>query len=889
MAAHEDFRDALAAWAEDLLRPYLERLAARTRRETIKEFNDPVWGTIVLRPLEVVLLDSPLLQRLRFIRQLGVVHLVYPAANHTRLEHSIGVVSQIERLVESINEHCDEVLPVVDDDRNLLRLTALCHDIGHGVMSHVSENALDNFEDVLHVRESFSDAIQAEDVKLSEIAAYYLVGSPAFAELLTEARRVVDERALPAGAVDLMQKAIIGERINDRIPLLHELISGPFDADKLDYMTRDAFMTGVPVVTDMARLVQKIRAVPVTKEQLPDKLAASVRDNRPSYVMTGISLSGGRTLDELMFGRVLLHDKLYRHHKVRAAEAMVASIFRQVAGLFAGGPALAAYRLLDHEIFELRLADIVRLAQRDLDQEETAAADIAVRLAARLKARDLFVRAFAFAQDMPGDPYHSDPDHYDGLEQVVSDSDDLEFRGELMGRVAEELRSICGRLAPGLIDKYGANFKPYLWLDPPLAPPDNTEVMHAYLISETPEGSQVLDFKAGIAGASRWSDAYLLTRDIGYVFAPDDLAAYVFVASEIVFRRDHGIRVPGTMVTYAKQDRDMIEQCKLALADRDYYVGLPSDLAPLPLRLRGADIDRRVRAVLQQLQGYEGPRTRRQDKGPPMLSEQRIIDWLKQFGSEFDDEPLKLLEGLRLVGRGQVIQALAEFVEGNRAVFAGAAICPLGAAKDSSAITSYYANDLRGFEGLEVMSVAAALTTDRPIIFIDDFIGSGQQSVSILEEWFDVELTTSLAERREGPLNEKSQEGLRQRWLGFVFADGRAEGLELLTAAIARLELTGKPFLAEDRQAPRAFAGDVSERRLALRERCREIGKELLNDGEERHDEAWRSARALGYGNDAFLVTFPYNTPTQALTCLWKSGTVAGVDWMALFPRRAKL
>jgi hypothetical protein len=887
LEAHEQFRNALHSWAERLLRPYLDALGKRTRNETIKEFNDPVWGTIVLRPLEVVILDSPLLQRLRFIRQLGVVHLVYPAAHHTRLEHTIGVVSQIDRLVESINEHCEEAAPVDGDKRHLLRLTALCHDIGHGAMSHVSENALDNFAEVLEIRESFSDCIGNEEVKLSEIASYHLLGSRAFAELLANARQIVDERALPENAVELMQKAIIGERIDQKIPLLHELISGPFDADKLDYMTRDAFMSGVPVVTDMARLVQKIRAVSVTADQLPDKVAASVR-KRASYVMTGISLSGGRTLDELMFGRVLLHDKLYRHHKVRAGEAMVASIFRQIAGLVPEGPSLAAFELLDHEIIELELADIERLAQRPLTSEELAAAEIAVLLAGQLKARDLFVRAFAFALDMPSDPYHSDPEHYDGLEQVVRNSDDLEFRGELMGKVAEELHRLCELLAPELIEKYGRNFKPYLWLDPPLVPPDHTDVMHAHLITDTPEGSRILPFKAGVAGASRWSDAYLLTRDIGYVFAPDDLAMYTFVACEAVFRRDYAIRIPETMVTYAKQDIEGLEACRLTLAERGFFKGLPSDLHPRPPRLLNADIGRRVLAVLQTLQGYEGPRTNRRDKGPPLLSEQRIIDWLKQFGGEFDDEPLKLLEELRLVGREQILAALTSFMDTHEDAFAGAAICPLGTAKDSSAVTTYYANDLRGHRGAEVMSLGTALTTERPIIFIDDFVGTGQQSVSILEEWFDVTPSTALGETRDGPLSEGSREALRCRPLGLVFAQGGSGGVQPLEGAVERLGLEAEVFLADD-QAPRAFGAEISKPRKELMEYCREVGLALLADGERRHTKKWREERALGYGNDAFLVSFPYNTPTQTLTCLWKSGKVADVDWLALLPHRKKV
>ncbi|MFB9768143.1 hypothetical protein ACFFOS_27450, partial [Nocardioides kongjuensis] len=99
----ESHRQALEQFAEELLRPYIERVTAGHLVREPKEFNDPIWGTIRLSPLEVTILDSPLLQRLRRIRQLGVVHLVYMAATHTRLEHSLGVVHEVQQIVASLN------------------------------------------------------------------------------------------------------------------------------------------------------------------------------------------------------------------------------------------------------------------------------------------------------------------------------------------------------------------------------------------------------------------------------------------------------------------------------------------------------------------------------------------------------------------------------------------------------------------------------------------------------------------------------------------------------------------------------------------------------------------------------------------------------------------
>src|SRR5260370_16160501 len=218
-------RSFLEAFAEELLRPYITELTKTPPRPQRKDCNDPIWKTFILQPLEVIVLDSPLLQRLRYVRQLGVAHWVYPGATHTRFEHSIGVVRQTEALIASINLHSggESNLLISPEWRNLLRLTALCHDIGHGVMSHVSENALEHFEETESVGLAFADELGVEPPKPSEIAAYYLIGSPAFRDLLAIAQKEARDNRLPDNPAMWMQRALICVQINDTIPLLHEV------------------------------------------------------------------------------------------------------------------------------------------------------------------------------------------------------------------------------------------------------------------------------------------------------------------------------------------------------------------------------------------------------------------------------------------------------------------------------------------------------------------------------------------------------------------------------------------------------------------------------------------------------------------------------------------
>src|SRR4051794_24808551 len=103
-----DLQTAVERFAEKQLRPYLDFLKRPKQRRTGKEISDPVWKTIHLTAFEVVLLDSPILQRLRLIRQLGVAHWVYPGAVHTRFEHALGTLYQVQELIDAINRSAAE-------------------------------------------------------------------------------------------------------------------------------------------------------------------------------------------------------------------------------------------------------------------------------------------------------------------------------------------------------------------------------------------------------------------------------------------------------------------------------------------------------------------------------------------------------------------------------------------------------------------------------------------------------------------------------------------------------------------------------------------------------------------------------------------------------------
>src|SRR4051794_15197468 len=97
------FQREIELFVEGHLRDYIAQITKQSIPRAPKEFSDPVWATIYVTRFEIVIIDSPLFQRLRRIRQLGVVHWIYPGATHTRFEHSLGTLYQMQQLIDSVN------------------------------------------------------------------------------------------------------------------------------------------------------------------------------------------------------------------------------------------------------------------------------------------------------------------------------------------------------------------------------------------------------------------------------------------------------------------------------------------------------------------------------------------------------------------------------------------------------------------------------------------------------------------------------------------------------------------------------------------------------------------------------------------------------------------
>ncbi|MFI5310764.1 MAG: HD domain-containing protein [Gemmatimonadales bacterium] len=248
--------------------------------------RDPLWNNIRVDPVAQRLLDTAVFQRLRYVRQLGLAHLVYPGATHTRFEHALGAYHLARRTLSYLRDG-GALADVGADEPAVVAAAALLHDVGHYPFSH---------------------ALEEIGVPNHEVVSRPLVTEGEVADILHQE---------VAGDAPARVYALICGMSGSP---LQGLISGSLDLDKMDYLKRDALMCGVPYgEIDEDRLLHAMVVLddPAT--------------GRPAI---GIRTKGLAALESLLFAKYQMYRNVYWHHAVRSATAMYK---RLVEGALARG------------------------------------------------------------------------------------------------------------------------------------------------------------------------------------------------------------------------------------------------------------------------------------------------------------------------------------------------------------------------------------------------------------------------------------------------------------------------------------------------------------------------------------------------------------------------
>ncbi|MCB0735294.1 MAG: HD domain-containing protein [Flavobacteriales bacterium] len=265
-----------------------------------KIINDPIYGFINIDDeLIFQLIEHPYFQRLRRIRQLGLTGLVYPGATHTRFHHAIGAMHLMHRAIAVLR---NKGVEITEDEALSAKAAILLHDIGHGPFSHVLEDTI---------------LIGVHHEQLSLAYMHRLNGE--FNGALEQAIQI----------------------FSDTYPkrFLHQLVSSQLDMDRLDYLTRDSFYTGVSEgIVGLERIIHMLN---VREDQL-------VIDEKGVY-----------SVEKFIVARRLMYWQVYLHKTALAADGLLLSIMRRARYLVDGGkevfmlPKLAYFlknRIQAHEL-----------------------------------------------------------------------------------------------------------------------------------------------------------------------------------------------------------------------------------------------------------------------------------------------------------------------------------------------------------------------------------------------------------------------------------------------------------------------------------------------------------------------------------------------------------
>jgi HD superfamily phosphohydrolase len=248
-----------------------------------KIINDPVYGFITLNhPLLLDIVAHPYYQRLRRIHQMAFAHLVYPGAVHTRLHHSLGAY---HLMCSALDELRRKGIPIDPEEEMGAKIAILLHDIGHGPFSHALENVL--------IR-----GVHHEDISISIMRAL----DREFGGRLATAIRIFTHEHPRR--------------------FLHQLVSGQLDMDRMDYLTRDSFFTGVSEGVIGYDRILKMLTVHNGELMVEEKAIYSI--------------------EKFLVSRRLMYWQVYLHKTVLSAEKMLVKILERAKELIARGTPVPA-------------------------------------------------------------------------------------------------------------------------------------------------------------------------------------------------------------------------------------------------------------------------------------------------------------------------------------------------------------------------------------------------------------------------------------------------------------------------------------------------------------------------------------------------------------------
>ncbi len=861
-----------------------------------KEIFDAVWGNVDFSSGEIAILDSPLLQRLRKIKQLGLAHYVYCGCDYSRYFHTIGVVFLADRMATAIN-HCDIKWDDKEYFKAVIRLAAIFHDVGHMFLSHVSEHFFGKSvlyprnEEIRTMLEQFETSA-GKSASLHELLSCMIVNTDAVHRLLKLTVPAIEgfnrhnENRDIDRLVEYISSLIVGVPVDRKILPYSSIINGPIDADKCDYLSRDSHVTRVPVAVDISRITQKLSVVRSEDINTSQLWHEDADDSIPFYELA-MQDSAEKALFQLCIARTIMFDSVYYHHKVLTAETECRSLLSRLVNL--DKRVFTTFdEILEHtdEDFNRYFFDSLR---RERGEADCAVIDEVQTAFENLFNRRLAKRVICIMPDyLSGKQINKEP----FFDNVITQIDSEEEK-----KLIDEIKKEYIRIREMLDHVNVTDEKQHIYM---IQAPSQIFWHSKIQVPIDLRNGNKRDFKGYELVSSRETSS-----SSSYIVTDEEDRLLVCLAAEKVLYKIYHIRLREESLTCGKYDKEDINRRCKELFQKGYY-----DDAPELIRdniLHNHISKAKIRRIESRFGSYEGP-------GGYKVTEERAGLFFRQVMAVCEDKNTchTVVDGIyRLLTEGALFfdrkyigehieQALSGLWDGSGQKLY---VVPLGKLLDSAKHMSYFWNDVK-LPNLCAdidCSLEEILKIDSSgkIIFFDDGAYSGTQLISIMQEYMGAEVKKTTEEHVK-PLSHEGRQKLSQKKIIFFFLAFNASmeaGIrrELQEIGLKNVEFVYVQDLSSKRLEPGQGIFKDEEQRELVKKLLWQIGYSVMKDQKKingRYKSNWSEKRvkdaALGYNDAQQMVILKSSVPTYTITAFWEQGKCNGFMWEPLFKRTKK-
>ncbi len=905
-------REEINLFTKNALKDYIPRVDKLLKKDGWPQESmlfDTVWGNIEFTNAEIVLIDSPVFQRLRGVSQLGLASLLYPGATHNRFEHSLGVAHIAAKIFDRINKsnsitdkgyHESPEL----DLRSILRISSLFHDIGHVFFSHIGErffksDSYSESEKIRNIIFQFRRKISAtlengayDLIKINEgeLLSALILASPATKQLLElivtlYGIKIRDAKNEADRIADLAACFIIGLPVSDKCAIIPQILSGSLDADKLDYLLRDSQRTGIPVVIDVDRIIAKLRIVEQEREVKTAVWTSLDVNSKP--LTLALNFTAARTIDDVAQSRSIMQEKVYAHQKVLTAEAMFFEALHLLN--ISNSKIFASY----DKIYSISESDFLTTDQeKSLSRfgkaEDTTLFKRGCKILSDIKNRNLINRCCVFSEEDLNDSDSSGNINTRSFIDSVFSQGSLESK-EFIARI----RKVAISLATSLEQHEKAEFlEDNLILLSAMPDPSNQDNQFS-IITDT----KIVQYQS-LFKYNHWQSGRDSSMRQFYIFTSREVSELVYLACHSVMLLDENIKLNEDAYYKSKLNftiySNLIKKITNLESDDKYILAI-RNLFIIDY-IEEKYIHDKISEINSRLDGKHEI---------VKFTETTIKEFIAQVcrcGSnmvsplELCEAMLSLLDDIKFIDRNIFSEHFKKQLSDNPNLISYNFVA-VGSLKDSASHISYYLNDILPKIQPHPIDKLPGMLNKSPskFVFYDDAFGSGKQLVGIFQELLDIPKTERILNENHTTveLNSTQKDNLKKSKLTFLFAYGKNENTAFINEEFDKLGFEISPQILISNEFPEPyFANVTSEADRRLKEILQDVGYELLRQKKATSNPPWEDEKlkefSLGYNNAQLLVFFPWNTPSYTITALWCEGKYLGKPWKPLFARQSK-